>query len=135
MRSSREDAGGVNGFPSWAKVGAKVVLVDGKDAPISGDASKWEGGLFTILELTSVFPEPAMRVRNDVTGISQAWDEWGKVSRYRPLVADKSEADDVALFSSALTLSPADAEAVEKVDSMGMMLDRAWELAASRDEQ
>lgn len=98
-------------IPSWARVGAKVVLVD--DSPPEGPklmpvSMPVLGKTYTIRE---VIGAGAKHVRNDcilleeiTNPISPVWHEeyCYRLKRFRPLTTTKTQAEDVAMIRSLI---------------------------------
>lgn len=87
---------------AWAKPGVKCVCVDAGAGRFEMDDSQLEAGrIYTILEITSEFSVPAVRL---VELKAETEDEVGyfHLRRFRPLIT-KTQEQDVALFTQLLT--------------------------------
>lgn len=100
-------------IPSWAKVGSKIVMVDGS-ADLDGNTFT-EGDIYIIKELKD-FNVPAVKCH--LIGVSATRLNWSRLSRYRPLV---SESDDIAMFRKIASNLPT---AKELEDSVQLALER-----------
>lgn len=101
----------VSGIPAWARVGAKVVLMNDEPGPLnSGPLLCQRGDIYTLIEVTDRFDAPACRARRDESGWEHRADDWALISRFRPLVSIE---DDIAThFAQHL-----DHRAPEKADA------------------
>lgn len=102
-------------WPEWAKLDARVVLVDGSGG-LTSSKLHLEGSVFVIIERSDDFSEPAVRVQNLKTGDCNGPWEFGKLSRYRPLVS-KTESEDLAVFRRIADLAGVD-EALRRLEGV-----------------
>lgn len=100
--------------PSWARVGAKVVMVDGS-ADLDGDTFA-TGRIYIIKAITEEFSEPAIKChRDDQPAIGM---EWSRLSRFRPLVI-RTQEQDVRAIKSMLRDMPAESRLDRLLEALG----------------
>jgi hypothetical protein len=94
----------MNDVPSWARKGVKVVCIDAAERPGPGEWTPIESGrTYTIRAVSILFAGQIDLVLAEITrplffGLEPGY----AIERFRPLVADKSESEDVALFEHHL---------------------------------
>lgn len=103
----------------WPSVGMKCVCIDLSPGEIEPEHGCLPGDIYTVLEINNTdFREPAVRVRNERSGRSNDWNEYGRLSRYRPLIT-KSQEDDTGMFREiAHSMTP-----LERLDRLADLLD------------
>ena len=121
MSSVNADAG----WPSWAKVGAKVVCIDGTpDAPRSHlsdykSSLPVKGQTYTLgaaVDPAYWYRGPRVAVA-ELPHIQYEYDYGWHLSRFRPLVT-KTQAEDVRAFKSMLRDMPA----TERLDRLAELM-------------
>lgn len=101
-------------IPSWAKPGVKVVCVNATGPDWWGISTSWRAGeapreraVYTIARAWMDSDGAPVAEFHELARSDEAHSFWGEhvgywLGRFRPLVADKSEAEDVALFRQHL---------------------------------
>jgi hypothetical protein len=90
-------------IPSWAKLGAKVVLVDAGPGDVGGPHDARVGDICIIDDVDMLDGEPVCLCHEENGRWILPDDTLARLSRFRPLTSTKTEVEDVALFRHHLT--------------------------------
>ena len=100
----------MSGIPAWAVPGARVVLIDASPGEADGPHAARERDICIIDRVDMVRGTPACLCHEENGRWTMPELTWARLSRFRPVTAPKSEAEDPALFRQWLPKSqPVDA--------------------------